>query len=314
MSKAGVLNLDAGDGGAVWCEGDIIVAVNETEQPADFRAGLKGNGRLFHCDAGLNVKRHLLTGRDGLAIGVYLHDANRLFATSPQLFEVDCFSPAMEPVEVKLPLKRRYGNLVSDRKGAILVGIHSGYGDPEGGYDDALGQGRLIRFDPDTGAARSYGVEVDGGRGGRHYVSSLAVSSDGRIAYYTSEAGKRLLRYDLDEGRQLPDLYVAGEGESLTYGLDVNDRGQVLLATGDGAILFGADDSILRRYGGSIATGWTRASFAQDGKSFFFSNFLEGVLQRRDLETGEVLAALETGLSGAVTTTVEVPASLAHPA
>lgn len=311
MSKPDVVVVNANFALGSWCAGDVIVAVNKTEQPVDFRAGLKGQGRLFHCNADLKIKRQLLTGRDGLVIGVYLHDTGRLFATSPQLFEVDCFDAHMKPVEVRLPQKRRYGNLVSDQKGGVLVGIHSGYGDPEGGYDDALGRGSLIRFDPDTGEARSYDVDVDGGRGGRHYVSSLAVTRDGRIAYYTSEAGKRLLRYDLEAEQQLPDLYVAGEGESLTYGLDVNSEGQVLLATGDGAVLFGQDGEIIRRFSDSLATGWTRASFAHDGRSFFFSNFLEGVLQRRDLETGDVLASLETGLSGAVTTTIEVASAQA---
>lgn len=293
-------------GDVVLRAGDVIVAANDTEQPADFRSGLKGWGRLLHCDAALNVKGEWRTGRPGLVIGALVDSAGRMLATSPQLFQLEGFDAAMTPCAFALPPRRRYGNMVFDRQGGVLVGVHSGYGDPDGPAEaDQLGEGKLVRFNPDTGAAESFDVEIDGGRGGKHYVSNLSLAADGKTVFYTSEAGRRVMRYDIEARRQLEDFHRVPEADGASYGVDVDQQGRVLLATGTGVQLMTPEGGLIRRYEASAPTGWTRAAFCVDQSAFFFSNFLDGVLQRRDVETGAVLASLTVGLSASVTTAVE---------
>lgn len=306
MSQPGSASVHRGRvGEAALQAGDVIVAANDTEQPADFRAGLKGWGRLLHCDAALNIKGEWRTGRAGLVIGALVDGAGRFIVTSPQLFELECFDAQMTPSAVTLPPRRRYGNMVADGQGGVLIGIHSGYGDTDEPATDGLGDGKLVRFNPDTGLSESFDVEIDGGRGGKHYVSSLALGADGKTVFYTSEAGRRVMRYDIEARRQLEDFHRVPEADGATYGLDVDPRGRVLLATGVGAALMTPEGALIRRYDAEAPTGWTRAAFCADPRAFFFSNFLEGVLDRRDVETGEILASLSVGLSGSLTTAVE---------
>lgn len=286
--------------------GDVVVAVNDTEQPVDFRAGLKGWGRLWLCDADLKTKGEWRTGRPGLVIGLMLDATGRFFVSSPQLHELECFDATTTACAVHLPPNRRYGNMTADGRGGVLIGVHSGYGDAEGvGATDGLGDGKLVRFDPETGFAESFDVETDGGRGGKHYVSNLALAPDGRTVFYASEAGRVVKRYDIETRRQLDDFLRVPEGEGGTYGVDVAPDGRVLLATGTGAWLLSPQGETIRRYDSPIVGGWTRAAFCVDPSAFFFSNFVEGVLEKRSVATGEVLAELKTGLGGALTTAVE---------
>ena len=190
--------------------------------------------------------------------------------------------------------ERRYGNMALARNGDILIGVHSLYGTP---IEDEHGAGKLVRFNPQTGAVRFHDVEIDGGRGGRHCISNLALAPDDTTVYYVSEAGRRVGRYDTGSGRQLPDFIAFAEEDALrTYGLGVLPGGEVLMASGSGAVLFGPRGELLTHYDVPLENGWTRARPALDGKHFYLSNFLHGLLQRRDIATGAVVSELNTGL------------------
>ncbi|MEZ6023785.1 MAG: SMP-30/gluconolactonase/LRE family protein [Hyphomonadaceae bacterium] len=283
--------------------GDVIVAANDTIQPADMRAGLKGWGRLLHCDAALNIKGELRTGDFGLLIGLMLTKAGEIYVTSPQLWKLAAYTSALEPVAFKPPPRRRYGNMISDRKGGVLIGVHSGHGEPP--EPDQYGDGKLVRFDPKTGESEFFDVEIDGGRSGKHYVSNLALAPDNKTVFYVSEAGRRVKRYDIEARKQLDDFLFVPEDQGGTYGLGIDVQGRVILGMGVSAALLTPEGEIIRRYEVSSDKGWTRAAFCVDQDFFFLSNFLDGVLERRSVETGEVLHKLDVGLRGSLTTAVE---------
>ena len=81
-----------------------------------------------------------------------------------------------------------------------------------------------------------------------------------------------------------------------TYGMGLLSGGEVLMATGSGAVLFSARGEVLQNYEVPLESGWTRAKPALDGEHFYLSNFLHGLLQRREIVTGEVVSELNTGL------------------
>src|SRR5690606_11661759 len=162
-----------------------------------------------------------------------------------------------------------------------------------------------VRFDPVSGAFAFYDIEIDGGRSGKHYVSNLALAPDGRTVFYVSEAGRRVMRYDIAARRQLDDFYNVPEAEGGTYGLSVADDGRVFMAMGTGAALFSPQGEVLRRYEVSADKGWTRARLCQDQRYFFLSNFLDGVLEKRDAATGAIVAKLDVGLKGSLTSVDE---------
>jgi sugar lactone lactonase YvrE len=283
--------------------GDVLVAANDTIQPADMRAGLKGWGRLLQCSPALEVRGELRTGDFGLAIGLLVDKEGRIYVSCPQLSKLSCFTAGFAPADVKLPPRRRYGNMISDRKGGVLIGVHSLHGEPL--PEDEHGDGKLVWFDPQSGEARFFDVEIDGGRGGKHCVSNLALAPDGKTVFYVSEAGRQVLRYDIAANKQLAPFMVVPEDQGGTYGISVADNGNVIMAMGTGVALFAPDASLIRGYQVSADKGWTRAAFCADQRFYFLSNFLDGVLQRRDVETGAVVGELNVGLKGSLTTAVE---------
>ena len=277
--------------------GDLFLALNEIDQGnVDIRKGISGHCRIVHYDRDFKPRGELWTGEAGLLVGLlYNPNDRRLYATNPQENSILAYDPAGRQHRLGSCLpQRRYGNMALAPGGDIFIGVHSLYGTP---VTDHFGDGKLIRFNPGTGAVRFFEVEIDGGRGGRHCVSNLAVAPDGRTVYYVSEAGRRVCRYDTGTGRQLPDFVtLAGNGSMRTYGLGVLAGGEVLMACSYGAVLFGAGGDILMEYEVPLESGWTRAMPARDGRHFYLSNFSQGLLQRRDIATGEVAGELNTGL------------------
>lgn len=284
--------------------GDVFLVANETEQPLDIQGGIKGDSYYWHCDHAFNRKAKVAAGGRDLLVGLALDPRRkRVYTTSPSASRIMAFDMAGQEVDIRRPPVRRYGNLVVDSVGHILIGIHSIYGGQA--PDDEHGPGRLVRFDPETGEFEFFEVEIDGGRSGHHCVSSLALTDDERTVYYTSESGRRLSRFDLVERRQLPDLHVFDGDRDATYGLSISRAGEVLIATSTGALRLDPAGQIIQRYQVPAVRGWTRAHFAPDEQHFYLGNFLEGVVQRREVETGAVVAELDIQHKGGLTSVVE---------
>ena len=278
-------------------DGDFLLALNEIDQSnIDFRKGISGLCRIVHYDRDFNPKGELWTGESGLLVGLlYNPNDRRLYATNPQENSLLVYDTAGKKHRLTsyLPV-RRYGNMALARNGDIVIGVHSLYGAP---IEDEFGDGKLIRFNPHTKTVRFFEVEIDGGRRGRHCISNLAIASDDQTIYYVSESGRRLCRFNTQSGSQLDDFLAFSDEDLLrTYGMGVLPGGEVLMACSSGAVLFSPEGEILRSYDVPFDKGWTRAKLALDGEHFYLSNFTQGLLQRRNIETGEVVNELNTGL------------------
>ncbi|MCY4165440.1 MAG: hypothetical protein OXF03_04750 [Gammaproteobacteria bacterium] len=292
--------------------GDLFLVLNEIDQSnIDYRKGISGRCRIMHYDREFNPKSELWTGEEGMLVGLlYNPNDRRLYATNPQLNSLLACDPSgareWRPLAGGCLPPRRYGNMALARNGDIVIGVHSLYG--AAAAEDEHGNGKLIRFNPQTEAVRFFDVEIDGGRGGKHCVSNLALADDDATVYYVSEAGRRICRYDTAARRQLGDFRALGDGEAMrTYGLGLLPGGEVLMACGSGAVLLGPRGDIARTYDAPFDSGWTRAQPALDGKHFYLSNFLHGLLQRREIATGEVAAELRTGLKCSLLSLAECP-------
>ena len=278
-------------------EGDLFLALNEIDQNnIDFRKGISGLCRIVHYDRDFNPKGELWTGESGLLVGLlYNPNDQRLYATNPQQNSLLAYDSAggKHRLTGYLPV-RRYGNMALARNGDIVIGVHSLYGAPP---EDQYGDGKLIRFNPETEMVNFHDVEIDGGRSGRHCISNLAIGPDDKTIYYVSEAGRRLCRYDTETQQQLSDFITFAKDDVMkTYGMGMLPGGEVLMACSSGAVLFSSEGETLKNYDVPFKKGWTRAKLALDGKHFFLSNFSQGLLQRRDIESGEVVSELNTGL------------------
>jgi hypothetical protein len=291
-----------------FARGDLLIAATDVEEATlDFRKGIKGRCRILHCDPAFRLKQEIYTGEEGLLVGLAIDPiSGELIATNPQGYSVLCYGPdgRPRPGPTFLP-QRRFGNLVFRKDGTALIGVHSFHGHAA---EDAYGDGKLVAFDPRARTFTFHDVAIDGGRGGKHCISNLALSADEDTVFYVSEAGRRVLRYRLSTREQLPDLLAfAADDPRGTYGVQVLADGRVLMALGIGAAVFSADGTLTQQYDVPERKGWTRAKLARDGQHFYLGNFLDGLLQKRELNTGRVVAEFDVQRKGSLTSVVEVP-------
>lgn len=182
-----------------------------------------------------------------------------------------------------------------DPTGRAILGVHSdrpGLTPPGvGGHGNFL-----TRADPRTKTIEEFQCDFDGGKFGFHRVTHMYVTPDGTRLIYVSENGRRVMQFDLLNSTQLPDLFVLPPHESIgTCGLALHPNGLLMMATGSGAALFDQTGKVVERIDVPAHKGWSRLQRAKDGKTFFISNFFEGIIQRRDLSTLKVLAEHDIG-------------------
>lgn len=273
--------------------GDIFLAATDVDDRNVDLRNHSGPGRVLHYDAQLRLKGELRTGQVGLVIGLGWDRRHReLLVTDPSAHVVTRFAAdgsRLEPLPF-LP-RARIGSIQFLPDGRFCAGVHSKHGE-----DPASPQPKLYLCDRDAGTALPLAVDIDGGKFRFHAVTHMTLAPDGHTLLYVSETGRRVMRYDLAARRQLDDLLVlAADDPRGTYGLACTPDGRVLMATGSGAAMFAADGSLIRSYDIPERRGWSRLQLSLDPTRFWLSNFFEGVLQQRDVESGELIREHDIG-------------------
>ncbi|MFO1426787.1 MAG: hypothetical protein U1F11_07400 [Steroidobacteraceae bacterium] len=290
-----------------FAPGDILLAATDVDdRNVDLRHH-SGAGRVLHYDRDLKLRAELYTGQTGLVVGLGIDPADlALYACDPGSQTVTRFDRdgrCRGPVDL-LP-RARIGSILFLPDGRFVAGLHSRIGEAPGAPGPRLwlGSMREQRVEP-------LQAEVDGGKFGFHCVTHLALAGDARTLHYVSEGGRRLMRYDLEARRQLPDLLcLAKDDPRGSYGPGVLADGRVLMATGNGALLLDASGRELRSDAPAIARGWSRLTLALDGRSYWLGNFLEGLLEQRDVESGTLLRSHDIHRRYSLSGLAEVPAA-----
>ena len=86
-------------------------------------------------------------------------------------------------------------------------------------------------------------------------------------------------------------VFAAFTVKQLKPSLAEGISGGWLVATGGGILKLGLEGEVLADWQAASPRGWTRVTPAKNGESFFFNNFLEGLIERRRLSDGAVIAA-----------------------
>ncbi len=267
---------------------DIVIAASDVPGDVDLR-NLRGPGRLQHLGADLTLKRELWTGTDGLVIGVAF-DPRRgdLYCADAQARTVVRFDSRGMRVPLSHPLPpRKFGTLEFATEGQCYLGVHNRLGE-----DVSVSHpGHLARWNLDTGELVFWPADIDGGKHRFHCITHMSLTPDEQVLCYVSENGRRVLRFNVVTEQQLDDMLVLADDDPRgTFGLDHLPDGRLLMATGIGASLFSADGMEIRRYDVDERRGWSRLKLARDSTSFFLNNFLDGTIEKRSVESGELLA------------------------
>ncbi|MCP5328820.1 MAG: hypothetical protein R3E75_11035 [Steroidobacteraceae bacterium] len=291
-----------------FATGDLLIAATDVDDRNVDLRNHAGPGRVLHYGADFAPKGELRTGQTGLVVGLAIDPADQsLYACDPGSQTVTrfdregrCTGPA------SLFPRTRIGALLFLPDGRFVAGLHSSLGEPPDQPGPRLWIGDLRR-----GTIEGLTVEVDGGRRGFHCVTHVALAADGHTLLYVSEAGRRLMRYDVEARCQLPDLLIlAADDPRGTYGPAVLRDGRVLMATGSGALLLSPDGQTLRSYEFGSASGWSRLTLSLDQRVFHVGNFVEGRLETRDVETGELRHVLDIQRRYCLSGLAEVPAGV----
>jgi hypothetical protein len=267
--------------------GDLFLAATDVD---DLNVDLRnhaGPGRVLHLDSRLQPRAELYTGQTGLVVGLAVDPTDgALYACDPGSQTVTRFTRdglCAGPVDF-LP-RARIGSLLFLPDGRFVAGLHSKIGEAA----DAPGPRLWLGTARSRGAA-GFAAEIDGGKFGFHCITHISLGPDGRTLHYVSENGRRLMRWDIETRSQLPDLLrLAPDDPRGTFGPAVRADGKVWMATGSGAVLIGTDGRIEREVAASRPRGWSRLTLSLDGSGFYLGNFIEGLLEKRDADSGELL-------------------------
>jgi hypothetical protein len=177
---------------------------------------------------------------------------------------------------------------------------------------ERFGDGHVWHFAADGTLLRELDTEVDGGIGGFMGVTMSALSPDESTLVYVSETGPRLMRYDLENARQLTDLQSLPEGErEMFFAMDYGPQGRLYVSRGHRIDLINSSGRTTCSYM-LEGHGWATLKAAADGHHLYIGNFFTGQLGKLALDSGELIASADTGversLAGIAEYVVDPPA------
>jgi hypothetical protein len=291
-----------------FAPGDVFLGCTYLNDPTDDHAGL---GRILQYDASLKPKgvlwteghRHLVMGlnfdRSGVLWGFDIH--------TQAVIRVDRFGRQMPTRKLA---DRAFGSAAFASDGSIYLGETLKGNKPYWGSlmqyipgTDRIGDGHVFRFDRDLNLVDCYETETAVELSGFKGVTHLALHPSEKYITYTTETGKRVMRYDLVGRRQMPDLVAVQGGDlfdrnwfiALAYLRD----GRLLVTRGDNVDLYAEDGKLLRNYGlGQFGYGFAQVAVCADQRHALAANIFTGVACKFDLESGEVVAQVQTDHGG----------------
>jgi sugar lactone lactonase YvrE len=291
-----------------FAPGDIFLGCTYLNDPTDDHAGL---GRILQYDAGFKPKgvlwteghRHLVMGlnfdRDGMLWGFDIH--------TQAVLRVDRYGRQLPTEHL---LGRAFGSAAFAADGSIYLGETLKGSKPYWGSlmkyipgTNRIGDGHVFKFDRNLKLLDEYPTETATELSGFKGVTHLALHPSGKYIAYTTETGKRLMRYDVVNRAQMPDLARIEGGDlydrnwfiALAYLQD----GRLLVTRGDTVDLYAEDGKLLRNYSlKQFGYGFAQVAACHDQRHALASNIFTGAACKFSLETGEVVAQVQTDHGG----------------
>ena len=118
---------------------------------------------------------------------------------------------------------------------------------------------------------------------------------------YTTETGKRLMRFNIQTGSQLPDLKTI-PGETKPWVLDREwviavaylSDGRLLLTRGEYVELLDEAGQTIHHYP-LPNYGWAMIQPNHDESAFFTTNFFNGMMIKVSLDSGDIIGEIDSG-------------------
>lgn len=291
-------------------KGDIFLACTLLNDPDDDHAG---EGRIWQYGKDLQFKGELWTeGGHHFVGGLEFDSEGRLWAFNDfAVLHIDSKTGRQLPLTDKF-LPRGYRSASFDKDGNIYLGEHmKAEKRPDNEIarrtttkfavipgEGVLGFGYVYKYSPDWELLNVFKTETAPEMTGFKGVTHSSLHPSGKFITYATETGKRLMRYDVINDRQMPDL--------VTYpGDNVFDRvwviavkylpdGRLLITRGDTMEMLDENGKVLKEY--PLETyGWSDIEICGDPRYALTSNIWEGTVAKVDVESGEIIGMIDTG-------------------
>ena len=289
-----------------FAPGDIFLGCTYLMNvPGDDHAG---EGRILQFDRHMVPKGTLYTeGTTHLIV-------NLRFAPDGVLWGFDPFSHAVVRVGTdgrQLPPvdfgDRAWGSVCFPAGGGVFLCEYLKGNRPYSGGDmrrlpgtDVVGYGRIARFDAGFNKVEEYANETAESLTGFHGVTHSVLHPDGQFITYITDLGMRVLRFDVRNGRQIPDLVRWPGGDEYrqkwTTGVAYRHDGTLLLLRGSFIDFIAPDGSSLWTLP-LDAYGYAMITASADDRHAFVTNIFTGVMSKVDLDAGRIVGQLDTGLA-----------------
>ncbi|MFW2405330.1 MAG: hypothetical protein ACN4GT_11240 [Gammaproteobacteria bacterium] len=278
--------------------GDVFVGATLLNDPKDDHAG---RGRILQFDADLNLKRVIwVEGTTHLVNGLKVAPDGTLWAFDLWAWTTVRIAPdGRQLPNLRYAERPLSGVFFADDGSLILTEALVGENQPLPnttrypvlpGESAKLGDGDIYRFDPEGELLTVYDPEVDGGMTGSFAVSHSAWSEDRESLIYVSETGSRVMRYDIVNRRQLPDIpREQAPPPQMHFALASVSGARLLITMGNRVELIAESGNELRTYP-LEGFGWSLIALSPDEKFAYVGNWFSGKLGKLDLAGGELAA------------------------
>ena len=285
-------------------KGDIFLGCTELIDDIDDH---KGNGRILQYDKDLKLKGVLWTeGTEHLVIGLKMDPKGILWAFDMHNHIVVRVSPDGKQLPNHHFANRAFSNVTFDKSGNIYLGEALVGNTPYPGSfmkrlpgSDLLGDANIYKFDSEFNFLEIY--EVAYSPEFHHFkgITHSTMHPSERFITYTTEIGKKIMRYDIQQSKQMDDLLVLpGDLTDQNVAIAVNylNDGRLLHSRGDRIEILDEDGEIiqtidLKDHGWGIA----QVTPSHDQEHFFTANIFTGVAMKIRISDGEILGSIETG-------------------
>ena len=284
--------------------GDIFLGCTELIDDIDDH---KGDGRILQYDKDMNLKGILWTeGTNHLIIGLKIDPKGILWAFDMHNHIVIRVSPDGKQLPNHHFANRAFSNVTFDKNGNIYLGEALVGNTPyPGSYmkrlpgSDLLGEANIYKFDSKLQLQEIY--EVAYSPEFHHFkgITHSTMHPSEEFITYTTEIGKKIMRYNIQQSKQMDDLLVLpGDLTDQNVAIAVNylNDGRLLHSRGDRIEILSEDGEVIKTIG-LEEHGWgiAQISPSYDQEHFFTANIFTGVAMKIRINDGEILGSIDTG-------------------
>ena len=286
--------------------GDIFLGCTYLNDEVDDH---KGDGRILQYTNNLEPKGVLWTeGTEHLVIGLTIDPDGVLWGFDMHNHIVVRVSPDGRQMPNHDFGDRAFSNATFDKEGNIYLGECLVGNTPYPGSFmkrlpglDLVGYANIHKFNADLELVDVFDVAYSPEFHQFKGVTHTTMHPSEEYITYTTEIGKKVMRYDIIHREQMEDLVVLpGDLTDQVVAIAVNylPDGRLLHSRGDYIEILDEDGSViqtinLKEHGWGIA----QITPSSDGVHFFTANIFSGIMLKVRLDNGEVVGSIDTGFA-----------------